>query len=417
MRFYASLSQEPKNMKGSRMKFKHKIPLLSIGFGALVFIGFAGTISSSLAWWAYSTRASIGYYGTSVASSEQLQVGIKTKIDLHAFGMSQVYVGEDDPETDEDERVSYYFCDAGTGLQADAIAYYLRAERKYAVDELMPVTSGSYGEGDTLNLKSSLVSGVAFNNIAAEKEKYVFIPLAFRVMKYNYNGVLEPAKGENIWLSETVVEASTTYDGSVYKAIRMYTEGYQATKVNDVTTLVPVKRLINPSSTEEDMGETAVAGILDLSGSGYYDTYEKQGGEYTLVYGETENDTQSTDNYIQELAETGLENFNGVQFITPQQANESSTFYAKYSEGVWHPTNKEAIKAKVQEYDTLNTVKAEDSSSGVLSGGKPLCATDLTTGVADLDLTVWLEGWDHNVIDKENRHSFNLGLQFMISRL
>ena len=399
------------------MRFKHKIPLFSIGFGSLVFIGFAGTISGTLAWWAYSTRASIGYQGTSVASSEQLQVGIKTNINLSSLGMTQIMVGEDDEETQIDERTSYYFCDAGSGLQADVIAYYLRHLHDYAVDELIPVTSGAYTEGDTLSLKNALVSGVAYNPAVADHVKYVRIPLAFRVLKYNALNVLTPVKGENIWLSETVVEASSVYDGDVYKAIRMYTEGYQAITENDVTTLTPVKRLINPSSTIEGKGETAVAGILDLSGNGYYDTYEIAGEEYTIVYGQTEANTQTTDTYDHEESETGLNNFNEVQFITPQQATEASTFYAKYSAGVYHPTSKTTIKPKKQSFDTLYSVKPTDTNSGILTGGKPLAATDLTYGVADLDLTVWLEGWDHNVIDKENRHSFNLGLQFMISRL
>lgn len=398
------------------MTKKLKKALLSVGFGTIVFAGFAGTISGSLAWWAYSTRASIGFQGTSVASSEQLQVGIKTEIDMRSLGMAKVEI-EDDPETQQDESATYYFCDAGTGLQAEAISYYLRAEHIYSADELIPITSGAYATGDTLSLKSSLVSGVPYNSQTAESGKYVYIPLAFRIMRYDANNQLQPVLGENIWLSETVVEASTVYDGLVYKAIRMYTEGYEATTVNDEKVLSPVKRLINPSSTEENIGETAVAGILDLSGNGYYDTNISAGKEYTLVYGQTKNDTQPVSSFVQEETETDLENFNEIEFISPQQATEASTFYAKYGEGVWHPTNKTAIKAEVQQYDTLSTVKATDTNSGILTGGKPLCATDLKTGVADLDLTVWLEGWDHNVIDKENRHHFNLGLQFMISRL
>ena len=78
--------------------------------------------------------------------------------------------------------------------------------------------------------------------------------------------------------------------------------------------------------------------------------------------------------------------------------------------------NKAAINAKTQQFDTVGSVKPTDFD-GVLSEGKPLCATNLTDGIADLELTIWLEGWDHNVIDEENTHSFNLDLQFQISRL
>ena len=90
-------------------------------------LGLAGTVSGSLAWWAYSTRASISYQGTSVASSEQLQIGIKVDkddIDLSDFDMSEIE-GID----------GYQFCDPGAGLPAEAIAHYLTEEGTYAVNK------------------------------------------------------------------------------------------------------------------------------------------------------------------------------------------------------------------------------------------------------------------------------------------
>ena len=399
------------------MKTKHKVSLLSLGFGVLVFAGFAGSISGSLAWWAYSTRASIGYHGTSVASSEQLQIGIKTDINMYSYGMTQTIVNENE---------SYYFCAAGTGLQAETIAYFLKKQGVYAIDELIPVTSGSYSEGDTLDLKNSLVSGIAFNENDADQAKYVRIPLAFRIMRYDENNVLKPVVGENIWLSETSVEASSQYDGDVYKAIRMYTSGREVTgktydqqgKITDLTT-IPAKRLINPSDKKQGMGETAVAGLLDLSGNGYYDTYEDDvtGKLCTMIYGEPGPNAVGINQYVkQENADSGLVNFNDVQFISPDDI-EASTFVAKYAKDTYHPNELSDIDVKKQNYDTLYSVKPTDSNSGILSAGKPVCSTALESGIADLDLIIWLEGWDHNVIDKENRHSFNLGLQFMISRL
>ena len=384
---------------------KFRIPLITIGFGAIVSIGFASTISGSLAWWAYSTRSSIGFHGTSVASSEQLQIGIKTSINMSSFGMITY---EDAP--------GYYFCSAGTGLQANVISHYLKTQGQYAYDELIPITSGSYETGDTLALKSSLVAGVPYNNMTAEKSKYVHIPLAFRILKYDSSHELEPAKGENIWLSEAVVEAFSVYDGEVYKSIRMYTEGYEAVDDGGTKVLNPVKRLINPSSTEATMGKTAVAGILDLSGSGFYDTYTKNEKEYEIIYGQTnktEEELIALETVHQDEEESSdIDDFNGTG-----DDSEASTFVASHFMDTWRPVSLEDISPKYQNYDTLTTVQAIDTNNGILTGGKPLCATDLTRGIADLNLTVWLEGWDHHVIDKENHHSFNLGLQFMISRL
>ena len=162
-------------MKGNRMKIRSKIPFLSIGFGTVVFLGFAATISGSLAWWAYSTRISVSYQGTSVASAEQLQIGLKSNDSgLAAYGMSNT------------DTPGYYFSTSGSGLQADVITYYLtHCGTNYATNKLEPVTSGSYTIGDTLSLKNSLVSGNIYNDHAADVNRYVKIPLAFRILKYD----------------------------------------------------------------------------------------------------------------------------------------------------------------------------------------------------------------------------------------
>ena len=397
------------------MKSKLKLPLLSLGIGTLLVGGFAGTISGSLAWWAYSTRASISYQGTSVASSEQLQIGLKTDLNLSSLGMEYKEIGGED----------YYFCDPGSGLSAEIIAAYLASPKAggYATNELEPITTGCYIDSDTslvdgkLDLKNPLVSGNPFNSHKADKDKYVKIPLAFRVLRYHDGVNQTPEKGENIWLSDAVVEASHQEENSsVHKAIRMFTVGKEAYDDEGVTKLKDVKYLINPSDTTNSKGKTAVAGLLDISGNGFYDTYDQGGKSYNIVYGETnlspneilaleDEHRQSTD------AHSGIINFNKVE-----DGDVKSTFVSEYYKGTYHPDKLEDIQPKYQNFDTLGTVRPSDTD-GLLGGGKPLCATDLTYGVANLDLTIWLEGWDHHVIDKENQHHFNLGLQFQITRL
>ena len=402
-----------------------------MGFGALVFAGFAGAISGSLAWWAYSTRASVAYQGTSINSSEQLQIGLKTTIDMSHYEMT----------TDEDNYPGYYFCDPGAGLPADAIAHYLSTQGTYATNELQPITAGSFpkeGAVDplALDLRNPLVSGNPEHGRTADEDKYVRIPLAFRVLRYNNSSTPTFTNGENIWLSDAVVEASVQEENSeVHKAIRMYTSGSVVTDVdrtdpeNPVFTYEAAKRLINPSDDSEDQGQTAVAGILDISGSGYYDSYDKGGKSYCVVYGETNKTPQELeelqnhddeDHHQSPSAHSGLIDFN--QVFSPNQVlndeQHKSTFVSKYYKGTYHPKHLAEISPKYQTFDTLGTVKPDDNDDdGRLVGDKPLCATKGQYAIADLDLTIWLEGWDHHVIDKENQHHFNLGLQFQISRL
>ena len=68
-----------------KLKLKSFIP---VGVGLLTFATLVGSISGSLAWWAYSTRVSVSYQGTSVNTSEQLQIGLK--LDANVFGTDEI---------------------------------------------------------------------------------------------------------------------------------------------------------------------------------------------------------------------------------------------------------------------------------------------------------------------------------------
>ena len=84
--------------------------MIPVGIGLLTFAGFVGSISGSLAWWAYSTRVSAAYQGTSVTTTEQLQIGLKiskadaAKADAIVTALIPFGVTEDTHIADEDYR-------------------------------------------------------------------------------------------------------------------------------------------------------------------------------------------------------------------------------------------------------------------------------------------------------------------------
>ena len=64
------------------------------------------------------------------------------------------------------------------------------------------------------------------------------------------------------------------------------------------------------------------------------------------------------------------------------------------------------------DYETLNTIKPIDDGTGVLSGGKQICTTANTvSALGEATLTIYIEGWDHHVVNEEISHKFNLGLK------
>ena len=389
------------------MKTNLKWRLIPVGIGLVTFAAFVGSLSGSLAWWAYSTRVSVSYQGTSVTTSAQLQIGLKTT----GFGSGQaaaltgVGLTEDVnlATIEGGKAIRYFFADAGIGLPANAISTYLTQEGSYATTELCPVTSRTYTTGGAFNLYNTLIAGNKVNTNPATKDKYVAIPFVFRIVKPTSGLVKEYVADQDIWLSDTDVEASSTNaDSQVHKAIRAYFS----------SSTVATSFILNPSDEGDVDGSTVVAGCLDLNRDAIYD-YDETGKE--IVYGDYTG--TGTNTFVQNAgADSGLENINGVVFDgVIAKSTENSTFYAKHGRGKTCYADYTGITLGTAQYKTLQTIAPNDVN-GRLSGGTPLCRTaDDANALADLNVTIWLEGWDHTVIDEELSHSFNLGLQFQIN--
>ena len=56
-------------------------------------------------------------------------------------------------------------------------------------------------------------------------------------------------------------------------------------------------------------------------------------------------------------------------------------------------------------------------TNGHFINGKPIAVTDDTTKIGYSTLTIYLEGWDHSVIDQSIGYQFNLGITFEIDRV
>ena len=231
------------NRKGN-MKKLNSAKIAFVVFSTLTLACLAGSVSGSLAWYAYSTRALVSYSGTSINETSLLQIGICSdeKIDDMPNTVSEVKYQED--KINETEYSSYYyFAESGKGLTYDIIAKYLSLPSKgYATNELEPLTSGSWVAGndqDDFALKQAPNEVVHGNTIAALKQDYLTIPLVFRIK--TGEGADDYADNIELWLSKAIARASTVGDGEVYKAIRMFIDrdarnygGWQST--DDIAT-------------------------------------------------------------------------------------------------------------------------------------------------------------------------------------
>ena len=205
------------------MKKSRSSKLLFSFLGIATFASLVGTVSGSLAWYAYSTRATLSYSGTSVSNTVQLQIGIASPVKV----LSVDQIRNDDEISDEQKQILipmfeefwdvmnetkwsgddnyYYFAPVGSGLTSSLISSYLKSNG-FATNCLVPVTSGSYSRGDIFELKTSPNPNSNHNLRPANKSYYATIPFVFRVIRSNTTAVDNYVEGSELWLTDAQVE-------------------------------------------------------------------------------------------------------------------------------------------------------------------------------------------------------------------
>ena len=388
-------------------------PALVFGFlGIATLASLVGTVSGTLAWYAYNSRATLSYSGTSVQNSVQLQIGLACAEEMTDDAFLDVM---EDPEVID--GVYYYFAPMGYGLSSTVINAYL-TKFGYATNELEPITSGYFDPEihHSFSPKAAPSADDPSMIVAAKQKNYIKLPFIFRASKSKTN-VADYIEDAEIWLTDAKGAASSINDGNVYKAMRIFFDRDN----NDDD--YPTDFIVNPDANAS--GETRVGGLLDLSMDGYYDF----DGEKEVVYGEWNNATDpvsllSDEAYDVSGASAPYYDLNGTG--EEVLSSEANTFNARHHAGTkyYDFAALNSIPFRTAKYESLSAVKpVRDSSTGKLSNpqGKvtSVCKTkgSALKYIGRIDTYVWLEGWDFNVIDEEQNHAFDLGLTFEINKV
>ena len=411
------------------MKKSKPTKLLLSFLGIATFASLVGTVSGTLAWYSYSTRATLSYSGTSVNNTVQLQIGIASPSKVLSVEQIKEQILNDDTLDDDEKNDQidfcvpvfeefwnsieetkwendsnyYYFAPVGSGLSSSIINAYLKSNG-YAMNKLAAVTSGAYSRGDNLSLKVSPNPDPRHNSISAKSSYYAVVPFAFRVIHSNTTDLNKYVADSELWLTDAKLRASSDEDGEVYKAVRMFVDR-KGNYEDDF--------ILNPSASNK--GSTVVGGLLDLTGDHYYD-YDENDNE--IIYGEYETIGGIQNSYAgpDEIAD-----ING----TGKAGEDFDTFTAKHRPGINYYNNYNNCVFKTAEYECLNSIAPiKDEVTGILRNRDAAHPTSVckTTGaeghyLGRVDFTIYLEGWDHSVIDEELEHYFDLGLTFEINKL
>lgn len=371
---------------------------LSLRLGLLAGVTGLALLAStagSLAWYAFSRTVSLTYVGTSIVGTSLLNIGIVDNEGYFSSTDLATYSLEREEATEGTETNSICWSTSRNGFPLLAIRHYLEAS-PYAVDKLHPVTTKSRAYNDTNDLtlyRSPEVSETGFDHEAAH-ESYTVLPLAFRILDANS----EYIANKDIWLTDTIVDAEQGVENSV----RLFVDGAS-------------KLLIKPADKANQIGETKVGGLLAIGNTDYYD-FDADNKEF--CYGEFENTpVYASTGYPDDAEHDVLVDVNGVG-----DTSEKTTFVAKHYPGVLVPDIAAAVP-KVQQHYGVGKVKPSVNSNGGLyvdtehGNGAPIATTSGTSKIGYATFTVFVEGWDHSIIDQHAGYSFDLSLKFEIDRL
>lgn len=367
------------------MKRHNKFTLGIFAGLAVSIISVIGSTAGSLAWYAYSRSTRVNFVGTSVAKSALLNVGI---VDDNHF-LSDEKVAYYELSREEYDGHSIVFTHKVDGIDYHVIQDYL-FRSSYAVNLLFPLTTQARALNDqgALALFESPMHGDAVLDTDAQTSHYVKLPLAFKMDNGDGNNI----ENKDIWLTSANSQASGE---NIDQALRIFVENSQR------------KFLMKPSDKGTSTGRTKVGGPLDLDGDGTYD-YNLSTNE-ELYYGQYSGvKSYSSTKYGIPKDDADFDNVNGVTDL------RESTFYAKHNEDAYI-LDYTKLSALYCEYQPFGKVMPSiDSNGEYIEGatGIKMCSTDSEDGVGYVTFTIYIEGWDHSVVDRAANYNFNLSLKF-----
>ena len=342
------------------------IPTLTITLAAAL----AGSISGTVAWYQYSTRANVGYIGQSVGASGNLHLRIKDALQGKSYGGWKSELTH--------EMISEYLKDSQQGQEVQPMTFG-------AIDKDGALPAQGY-----LNPRYGDGSGYTGWRQASENN-YVTIPLQVRygVRDGHYVPAAEADAdteyvAEDVYLSDLLIQADyrNTDNGNDRKdisdAVRVHIHS------NDGTT--EINRLISKKG-----GTTVTHGRLDINGDGEFDS---RWVDDNTGYGFDQGAHSEEVHY-------GVNGSKQVSYSASEDIKDDAHYFDDNNKE--HDEENNVLPAVVHsESDSLEltklTYKDGDNARASKKIGTTVAGND---SYLEIKVTIWIEGWQKFEIDDE----------------
>lgn len=376
------------------MKILNKNKIIVSALALAIGGSLAGSISGTIAWYQYSTRANVSFVGEAGGVSENLQFR---------------FASESSDETAWRTRITWQEMEAK--LATDGYA-----------SKPVPMTYGALDKDDSLQGKDGYIqplAGVANMTkwTKAEKKNYARFELQVRNIKRE-NGVASNVE-ESVYLTQVLIQedAKSVNDGKgdLSNAVRVHvsTTDASGTKNRLISKLgkeVQTKGKLDLDNDDED-DQAYPTG--DEFGFSYKDnTYTDRNDLVDVVYGDDGDD--STNEIQTSYNVTAQKESTGVHYSQEEidAAQEGDPAYGKTTDDYKvDPVNQVVVYSE-------NNVLYDNTEKDQLTANRAIGKTIASdSNYMTVTVTIWVEGWqkldgkaiwDANYIDSK----YNVGLQF-----
>lgn len=332
-----------------------------------------GSVSSTIAWYQYSTRVSAVYLGASAGTQGNLKIRIK---------------GTNNWTTD---------------LTHIDVADYLRAQNKGQL--ITPITSGPMNADDAIKTKDNgekvfyqnpdggiPVERVNYDNESwkiADDSMYASIPLELCFSKEDANG--QSFLEKDVYISDLLIQGDWKNKENVNNlkedlsdAIRVHISSYQSNDQSQNHSDTAINRLISKNG-----GTVLTEGFLDMNGDGNLDEYIAGQNGANYHFGDEDESNHHYTVYGQGT-QTSYCNKTDIQ------NNSYHTLQGDVVEEKVYPTvvdSKEGTNILVEE--SFEYTKEGEQTPTSKCIGKTVAFDDMANeAYLNVVMTIWVEGWE-----------------------
>ena len=405
--------------------------LIKVSLYAAIIACAAGAATGTYAWYSYQKDVAVEQTGTTIKADKEIQVGLcynGPKLDrLIDPDTGKYKLGEIEYEKDvtypgKSDKFDIYWIRGNylTDVLADFQKEIGSAQKKlkaitagkYTAGAIEKIGQASVSDGEWNGFKRTPVSGNDSTKwkyeglVGNDKDEIFYLPLAFRALSNEKDANGNPIYLPNVevFLSDfdsEDIDAADSPGLSLANAIRCKVDYPSHDDTTD-------NFIFNPNATADE--NLDVGGILNLNFDPYYDFDQTTKRE--VPYGEWEAGQGYVSSENPDLDSAAF------------QIDECTTFLANHKPGCYQIEGTPA---------TCETFRADKAINAQLTenAGKNIAKTDCafvdangnTNYYGYVDLSIYLEGWDHNIVNSvagnkslsTDGHTFSVRLEFSIN--